>query len=340
MLQQTQVQTVIAYWKRWLARLPTVESLARARIHTVLKLWEGLGYYRRARNAHDAARRIVAQHGGRMPQDAPTLEALPGIGRYTAGAISSIAFNQPDPILDGNVIRVLTRWHGIRADPRNRIVRESLWEIARTLVREAGRLEQDGQRNCSALNQGLMELGALVCSPRTPRCPACPLQRRCVARKTDQIESIPATSGRFAMIERTMAVLVLWHEARLLVRQRGLYGVNAGLWEFPSVETHRNDQVRTINLPVRHGALESAPAFLMELVHSITFHRIRLRVYEARTRSPNPVDSGTRWCSLKQLGQLAMPAAHRKVVDRLRQGGRPHPERVSNNLSINSTARR
>jgi A/G-specific adenine glycosylase len=224
-------------------------------------------------------------------------------------------------VLDGNVIRVLTRLHGIRGDPRNRIVRESLWDIARELVSAAGSLQRDGQRNCSALNQALMELGALVCSPRTPRCHACPLQRRCVARKTGEIEAIPATSGRVAMIGRSMDVLVLWQDDKLLVSRRGSKGVNAGLWEFPSAENDQNDEAPAMVLREAHGSIESAPALLMELVHSITCHRIRLRVYVARTRRSMHVGNGEkRWCSLKQLGRLAMSSAHRKIVDRLRDG--------------------
>src|SRR2546425_303209 len=155
MLQQTQVKTVIPYWQRWMRRLPDVRALARARPDAVLKLWEGLGYYLRARNLHQAARTIVDQHGGRFPEQFDEVLALPGIGRYTAGAICSIAFNQPTPVLDGNVIRVLTRWFGITTNPREKSTNKKLWELAEQLVVNAAKLP--GKQNCSQLNQALME---------------------------------------------------------------------------------------------------------------------------------------------------------------------------------------
>src|SRR5438552_2719593 len=157
MLQQTQVKTVLPYWERWMQALPDIESLAKARTETIHKLWEGLGYYTRVRNLQKAAQVIMEIHGGRFPRDFEAVLALPGIGRYTAGAICSIAFNQPKPILDGNVIRVLTRLFGIGGNPRETQVRSKLWEIAHELVVEAAQTP-------ALLNQSLMELGALICS--------------------------------------------------------------------------------------------------------------------------------------------------------------------------------
>src|SRR5256712_12257328 len=159
MLQQTQVKTVIPYWQRWMRRLPDVRALARARPDAVLKLWEGLGYYLRARNLHQAARTIVDQHGGRFPEKFDEWVALPGIGRYTAGAICSIAFNQPTPVLDGNVMRVLARVFGIAGNPRAKEASAKLWNLAEALVREAAKRQRRDEQNCSHLNQALMELG-------------------------------------------------------------------------------------------------------------------------------------------------------------------------------------
>src|SRR5579872_7438421 len=178
MLQQTQVKTVISYWTRWMEKLPNVETFARARPQQVLKLWEGLGYYARVRNAHAAAKEIVQKFSGKFPAKFDDVLALPGIGRYTAGALCSIAFNQPEPILDGNAARVLCRIFGIRHDPREKATNARLWRIARELVEAAARETHtasasnggDGIRPCSALNQALMELGALVCTPTQPKC--------------------------------------------------------------------------------------------------------------------------------------------------------------------------
>src|SRR5690242_15502981 len=175
MLQQTQVKTVIPYWEHWLRELPTIKAVAKASPDKIHKLWEGLGYYSRARNLHQAARQIVGKNGGKFPENFDDVLALPGIGRYTAGAICSIAYNQPTPILDGNVIRVLTRVFGMRGDPREKRRNAKLWQMATRLVEAAA------PNSCSELNQSLMELGALICTPRNPRCAECPVSRDCIA---------------------------------------------------------------------------------------------------------------------------------------------------------------
>ena len=172
MLQQTRVETVIPYWERFLARFPDVEALATADADDVIACWAGLGYYSRARNLHRAAQIVVERHAGRLPADVELLRELPGVGRYTAGAVASIAFDRPAPIVDGNVARVLARLFGIAADVRSRAVQERLWREAEELARG----EDPG-----ALNQALMELGAMVCTPRAPRCADCPWSRRCAA---------------------------------------------------------------------------------------------------------------------------------------------------------------
>ena len=196
MLQQTQVKTVWPFWERWMRELPTVAALAAARPERVLKLWEGLGYYTRARNLQRAAQLIVARPGGEFPTQFDEMLALPGIGRYTAGAIGSIAFNQPAPILDGNVMRVLTRLFALTGNPREKETNARLWQLAEQLVRAAAAVDFKSQISnlkfplagpCSALNQALMELGALVCTPRSPQCPRCPLAAR--DRKSTRLNS-------------------------------------------------------------------------------------------------------------------------------------------------------
>src|SRR5580658_6286029 len=226
MLQETQVKTVIPYYERWMKARPSIQDFARARPERVLKLWEGLGYYRRVRHAQAAARLIVKNHAGRFPEKFDEILALPGVGRYTAGAICSIAFNQPAPILDGNVIRVLSRLLGIAGDPRSKTVNAKLWRAAEELVAASG--------EPSRLNQGMMELGALICLPRQPKCLVCPLRRDCFAFRRKRVEDFPAPSAKAAVTQRRFIALVVSDGHRLLVRRRPAGVVNAGLWEFPN----------------------------------------------------------------------------------------------------------
>jgi A/G-specific adenine glycosylase len=240
MLQQTQVKTVLPFWERWMRELPTIEAAAQAGPEKIHKLWEGLGYYTRARNLQKAARLILEKHGGKFPKSFDDILALPGIGRYTAGAISSIAFNQPMPILDGNVMRVLTRIFGIAEDPREKKTNQLLWQIAEELVLQANTKHQ--KFACSHLNQSLMELGALVCTPRNPQCAACPVKKLCVAFRENRIPELPNIAKRAAATARRFVAFVIECRGKFLVRQRPENVVNAHLWEFPNVEV--NHQIR------------------------------------------------------------------------------------------------
>ena len=201
MLQQTQVATVIPFGA--LDQTPSLHHLARAQPEQVLKLWEGLGYYSRARNLQAAAKQIMAEHGGRFPTDPKSIRALPGIGRYTAGAISSIALGQAEPIVDGNVIRILTRLFGLQDDPKSKPMQEILWALAEQLVKAAD--------DCGALNQSLMELGATVCHPRAPACERCPVARSCVARRKGIIHLLPAKLARPASVQQLIHVYLITH---------------------------------------------------------------------------------------------------------------------------------
>src|SRR5581483_9674178 len=229
MLQQTQVKTVIPYWERWMRELPTIDSLAKAKPARLHKLWEGLGYYTRVRNVQKAAQQIVERHKGEFPREFEDILELPGIGRYTAGAIASIAFGQPRPILDGNVIRVLTRLFAIEANPREPETNARLWKIAEQLVSAAA-------PECSHLNQSLMELGALICTPREPCCAECPVRKHCAALRTGDVTRFPNLPERAAATSRRFVALVLRRGDRYLVRQRPAGVVNAHLWEFPNAE--------------------------------------------------------------------------------------------------------
>ena len=319
MLQQTRVQTVIPYWHRWMRELPDVQSLARARLGTVLKLWEGLGYYTRARNLRQAARIIVEKHRGRFPERFEDLLALPGIGRYTAGAICSIAFHQPTPALDGNGVRVLTRIFGMAGNPREKNTKAELWNLAQELAHAAANPRRDGEGNCSLLNQALMELGAVICAPRRPKCPLCPVRKHCAALRENRTDQIPNLGKRTASTERRFAAFVVESKGRFLVRQRPPGVINARLWEFPNVEV---DGRRVEASQLAEGLLGSRPFAiqpLAELQHTITRYRITMEVFRAEfadgaVKAPAP----NRWCSPAQLQTLAFPSAHRKILEALR----------------------
>ena len=324
MLQQTQVKTVIPFFERWMKALPTITSLAQAKPAKIHKLWEGLGYYTRVRNLQKAARLIMSKHAGRFPNRFEEVLELPGIGRYTAGAICSIAFNQPKPVLDGNVTRVLSRVFGVKGDPRQKAVNGRLWELAANLVEEAdalGRGESSKARSnclspcCSHLNQALMELGALICTPREPRCGSCPLSRHCIARKTNRVGQLPELARRPRPTHRRFVGFVTRRGRDVLVRQRPAGVVNGHLWEFPNVEVGNNDgDPRQAALKV-FGALGAEPRPLCTIRHSITRYRMRLDAYEIwlSRRAPAEQNLG-RWVPLGQLPKLAFASAHKKIL--------------------------
>jgi A/G-specific adenine glycosylase len=331
MLQQTQVRTVIPFWERWMRELPDVAALAAAGEARVLKLWEGLGYYRRARHLHAAARVIRDRHGGVFPADEASIQALPGIGRYTAGAIASIAFGRPAPILDGNVIRVLTRLRAIPENPASGPVRERLWAMSESLVQAAAATGEPDA--CSDFNQALMELGALVCTPRDPACDRCPLARGCAGRKSGDPRAFPATAARPRTSVRRFVVLVAQAGDRFCVRQRPATAVNGGLWEFPNVEIEdpgagagassgpaTADEVAAVaeqlfgKAPSRRSG-GAAPEFLGEIRHAITRYRMRQQVYRLRVPRLTPAlrRLGT-WESWEQLRARPFSSAHRRVL--------------------------
>ena len=342
MLQQTQVKTVIPYWERWMRELPTIAALANARADKIHKLWEGLGYYTRVRNLQRAAQQIVTQHAGIFPENFDDILALPGIGRYTTGAISSIAFNQPRPIVDGNVIRVISRVFGIATDPREKKTNALLWQLAEKLVTEAARLNSSrssrreeahsstsaiGNRQsaidqnlltsaatniglCSALNQSLMELGALVCTPRSPQCDVCPINKLCVARKKNLQEQLPNLAKREAATARHFIAFVVERDGKYLVRQRPAGVVNAHLWEFPNIEATTARQKSATPFQI----VSAKP--LCTIKHSITRYRITLEAWHAELDTPSQKVSG-RWLNPVQLRKLAFTSAHKKVLARL-----------------------
>jgi len=273
MLQQTQVETVLPYFERFVLELPSVDHLARAKEEQVLKLWAGLGYYRRARNLMAAARQVVQNHDGQIPDAYDKLIELPGVGRYMAGAILSIAFNKPYPIVDGNVRRVLSRWYGWTDD-----LTGPLWDAASRIVSEA---------EPRLINQALMELGATVCSFKSPRCLICPVQASCVAFRTGMQDKIPPVKKRPATVHVHLCAIVHRKSDRYLMKQ------SEGLWEFPMFS----------ELPP--GAFVKVGTCR----HTITHHRLDVSVYEGEL-----LESACEW---KSPDTLPMSSLTRKILGQL-----------------------
>ena len=305
MLQQTQVATVIPFFLRFLARFPTVEALASASIEDVLKRWAGLGYYARARNLHRAAQIVTEKHGGKIPDTPAEIEALPGIGRYTSGAILSIAHNVPRPIVDANVIRVLSRVFGLRGDPKSAAVQAQLWALAERLVPS----DFPGD-----FNQGLMELGALICEPADPRCESCPLLPHCVAGNSAEPNRLPEfPPGKTAIASAHSSALIRNAAGEVLIIQRPLHGLWGGLWEFPRTqsaagetppETAVRAALEVVGLQIDIGEK------IATVKHGVMHYKITLTGYAAALKTQNAAPqclqcSAFRWEAPENLENYA-----------------------------------
>jgi A/G-specific adenine glycosylase len=313
MLQQTQVATVEPYFERFTAALPTIHALAEAQEQQVLRLWEGLGYYRRARQLHEAARRIVREHAGRFPRDPDVLRSLPGIGRYTAGAVLSIAFDQPEPILEANTARLFCRLLAYRGSVSSAAGQELLWAMARAVL---------PRRGAGRLNQALMELGSEVCRARRPQCDVCPVPMLCRARAAGIEGQLPQPKPRplieevheaAALVRRGRKVLLIqWPEGRRW----------AGLWDFPRSAVHgrRPDEVRReLAGAVRElaGVVIRPGELLKTLRHGVTRFRITLDCYEAEYVGPADDCSASvpaRWLRPAELDAHPLSSTGRKLA--------------------------
>ncbi len=277
MLQQTQVARVLEKFGPFIERFPTVRELAGAREQQVLSLWSGLGYYRRARLLHAAARSIVAEHAGVVPRDVPTLRTLPGVGRYTAGAIASIVHGLAEPIVDGNVSRVLLRVHGRDGASDDPAAVAWAWERAEAMARAA--------RSPALVNEGLMELGAVICTPRAPRCAECPLAALCIARRDGRQDEIPRPKA--AARRRTLAietVLLRDPRGRVLVQRRPARGMWASMWQAPTLERQgpawsRAEARRRLEAWLGVGGLRVVDQF----DHGTSHRDVRVRVWHGAT---------------------------------------------------------
>jgi A/G-specific adenine glycosylase len=310
MLQQTQVGAVTGYFRRFVDEFPNVEALARATEDEVLRLWSGLGYYARARNMHKAARRIVEAHGGRFPQTARAIEDLPGIGRSTAAAIAAFAFGEHAAILDGNVKRVLARCFGIEGYPGRASVAAELWALAARL------LPKDRKpAGIETYTQGLMDLGATVCTRAKPMCGACPVAAACIARKTDRIAQLPAPRPKKAYPTRRATWLVLRHREEVLLERRPSSGIWGGLWVFP--EFAGTDLTRYCRS--EYGCVLSGHRSLPSFAHGFTHFRLEVSplVCDVSKRGRRAESPGRVWSSLEDAGDAAVPTPVRRLLELL-----------------------
>jgi A/G-specific adenine glycosylase len=307
MLQQTQVGAVIGYFERFMDRFPDVFSLAGASEGDVLKLWSGLGYYARARNLHKAAHRILEAHGGRFPRTAAEIALLPGVGRSTAAAIAAFAFGERGPILDGNVKRVLARRFGIEGFPGSAKVESTLWELAGILLPRG-----DIGTQIESYTQGLMDLGATVCTRNHPACGDCPISAGCVALKTHRTKELPAPRPRKEYQTRNTRWLVLRYREQVLLEQRPSSGIWGGLWAFPELEG--GDPAP--ECLARFGCELSGHRELPSFAHGFTHFRLQILpiVCDVGTLSPRIEAAGRLWLDPEEAVTAAVPTPVRKVL--------------------------
>jgi A/G-specific adenine glycosylase len=312
MLQQTQVVTVIPYYTRWLARFPTVQALAQASEQEVLALWEGLGYYSRARNLHRAAQQIVKEHHGHFPNTVEGLLALPGIGRYTAAAIASLAFGADAAVLDGNVKRVLARVFDFQADVKSSSGEKQLWALAQSLVPKG---------EAGGYNQAIMDLGATVCTPRAPACDDCPLHKLCRARVLGVQLERPIIPARAPVPHHTLAIGVIRKRGRVLIVQRPRAELLGGLWAFPGGEKHKK---KNLTASLRRRIREDwrleieAGEETQTLTHAFSHFKITAHVFECQWHS-GALSRGAnaRWVRVSELNDYPMGKVDRQIARRL-----------------------
>ena len=328
MLQQTRVETVIAYYERFLTRFPTVAELAQSPQDQALKLWEGLGYYARCRNLHRAAQEMVEKHDGKVPDTPEELIALPGIGTSTAHAILTFGHGQSHPLLDGNVKRVLSRLYDIDKDIRRSAVQKTMWGHSATLLENA--------TDPWTHNQAIMELGARLCTPRDPDCGRCPVQSLCDAHAAGTQHERPVSPRRKAIPHKHIGVGVIWQENQVLIQRRPPNGLLGGLWEFPGGKQETNE---TIEETVRRECAEElgitvrVQGPIAQVKHAYSHFRITLHAFHCQYISGDPEPKAAtawRWSPIEALSDYAFPKANKVVLKHLVDGHRPpHSEQTS-----------
>ena len=317
MLQQTQMDTVLPYFERWMKTFPTLGSLADAEEKKVLKLWEGLGYYSRARNIHRSAKEIMVKHQGTFPSDFGSILSLKGIGRYSAGAIASIAFNQEKPIVDGNVFRVLSRIYAIQKPIDVEKNKALFWELEEKLIPKG---------KARYFNQALMELGALVCATQDPACALCPIRQFCKAGKKGNPEDYPVRQHRKKTVKIEAGALVLESGGKYLLRLRPVGKIMGGLWEFPEWKLSKNKSMGSAQIKNKTGKLaqkefgmaEIKSQYIGKIKRNYTHHLETLHVFGAAVEI-EPYSSPTngwksQWVSKKEFKDYPFSSAHAKIA--------------------------
>jgi A/G-specific adenine glycosylase len=316
MLQQTQVAAVIDYYARFLKAFPNVKKLAQAKTPKVMAQWAGLGYYARARNLHACAQRVVSDWGGSFPTTARELVTLPGIGPSTAAAIAAFCFGERAAILDGNVKRVFARHGGIEGDPSTRAVEQRLWDMAREQLPSA-RVSNNDANAMATYTQGLMDLGATLCTRNRPRCQDCPIHSDCTARKEGRTDELPSARARKTLPERSVAIMLAHRPGHILLEQRPATGIWGGLWSLPefSVDVSSTDFCASLGLHVTK--IEKLPAFL----HVFTHYRLTITPVIARTSEPKSSAAEQslskptfHWTKIGALHSKGLPAPIRKLL--------------------------
>lgn len=318
MLQQTQVKTVIPYYQRWMAEFPTIADLAAADQQQVLKVWQGLGYYARARNLHQAAQEIMRSHQGQFPKTIEAVMALPGIGQTTAGGILSAAYNQPVPILDGNVKRVLARLLALEIPPNKAL--KALWQVSADL------LDAENPRD---FNQALMDLGATICTPKNPACLLCPWRTHCLAFKLNMQTELPASESRAPLPRKAIGVAVIWNEqGQILIDRRPQNGLLGGLWEFPGGKIEPGETIEAcIQREIKEelGIEIEVGDHLITIDHTYSHFHVTLNVHHCRHVSgePQPIECDeVRWVTIDELAEYPFPKANVQIIDALKQQAR------------------
>ncbi len=314
MLQQTQVPTALPYYERFIEQFPTPAALARASDHAVLKVWEGLGYYRRARNLHAAAKAVIRDHGGRVPDDPKVFAQLPGVGRYTCGAVQSIAFGHALAALDGNAARVLARWFAVTEPVTDAAARRGLWQLAESLVPAS---------TPGDWNQAIMELGSRICTPRSPRCLVCPVRTLCAAAKRGIQDRIPVKRRRKPIPHIQVGAGIIWRRGKVLMCKRPAGKMLAGLWEFPGGKQRKGE---TIQECIRRELKEECDLdvtvgeHLIDVTHTYSHLKVTLRCYHCRAprgRAKLHAADEVRWLRVEEIPTLPLPAADLKILQAL-----------------------
>ena len=314
MLQQTRIDQALPYFERFTAAFPDVFALAGASLSQVLKTWEGMGYYARARNMHRAAQLVVEKYSGQIPDTMEEISELPGIGPYTAAAVLSIAYNRDYAVLDGNVTRVLCRVFRIEEDSPSSAVKKELLRISKELLRKG---------EAADFNQAMMELGALICTPKAPQCPSCPLRALCRAQELEDPSSLPVKPPKKPKPHYEIGAGIIWRDSRILIAQRPLEGLLGGLWEFPG---GKREPGETLEECVRREIREELDIEVavdrpfLTVKHAYTHFRITLHAFHCTYLSgePKPLECADwRWVHPEALEEYAFPRADRKLLETL-----------------------